>query len=221
MGSSISDSRPRLRGFPAQICMPAEARITPVWTKQKLLAALFPLGFSVFFFWDGAVGYPSADHRYHEWKQYHDEGKLSEWPEIAKQKGWKSNEWDAWLNDPHQQGRVPEFRWGHGKYTEQFVCGSFAFTVGLIVLTYWLSQKNRVVRTDEEAVYSPDGTRVPFTAITGVGKKKWEDKGYATILYKIDGRKGRFLLDDYKFDREATHQILAEIEAKVLARAEA
>jgi hypothetical protein len=34
----------------------------------------------------------------------------------------------------------------------------------------------------------------------------------------MDGRKGRFILDDYKFDREATHQILAEIEEKLVAR---
>jgi hypothetical protein len=37
----------------------------------------------------------------------------------------------------------------------------------------------------------------------------------------IGGRKGRFQLDDYKFDREATHQILAEIEEKLLARTNA
>jgi hypothetical protein len=74
------------------------------------------------------------------------------------------------------------------------------------------------VRTDEEAVFTPSGTRVPFGAITGVGKKKWEDKGLATVRYEIEGRKGEFVLDDYKFDRDATHQILAEIEEKVAVR---
>ncbi len=67
-------------------------------------------------------------------------------------------------------------------------------------------------------LFAPSGVRIPFDAITGLGKKKWEGKGFATVLYKIDGRKGRFLLDDYKFDRDATHQILAEIEERILAR---
>jgi len=198
--------------------MPAEARVTPVWKKQKLIVAVCFIGFAFYFFWDGAIGYPAADVRYHEWKQYYDAGQLTEWPAIAQQHGWKSDEWKEWLDDPHQHGLIPKDRHGHGKYLEQFVCGAFALAVGLIVLAYWLIHRGRVLRTDEEAVYSPSGTRVPFDAITGLGKKDWEAKGFATVLYQIDGRKGRFLLDDYKFDREATHQILAEIEEKLLAR---
>ena len=96
--------------------------------------------------------------------------------------------------------------------------GSFASLLGIISLVYWFTQKSRTLRTDDEAVYSPAGTRVPFPAITGLGKKKWDAKGLATVLYKIDGRKGRFILDDYKFDYEATHQILTEIEEKLTAR---
>lgn len=198
--------------------MPAEARVTSIWKKQRLFLAVILLPYAGYFFWDGAIGYPAADRRYHEWKNYHDAGKLDEWQAVAQRNGWKSDEWEKWLSDPHQQGKVPEDYRGRGKYIEQFVCGSFAFTLGLVVLAYWYTQKDRVLRTDEEAVYSPAGSRIPFSAITGLGKKKWENKGFATVLYKIDGRKGRFILDDYKFDREATHQILAEIEEKLLRR---
>jgi len=183
--------------------------------------AVFLVGFALYFFWDGAIGYPAADRRYHEWKHFHDAGNLEQWQAVALQNGWKSDEWEKWLADPHQQGRIPADYRGHGKYIEQFVCGTIALALGLVTLAYWFTQKDRVVRTDEEAVYSPAGTRIPFSAITGLGKKKWESKGFATVLYQIDGRKGRFLLDDYKFDRDATHHILAEIEEKLLARSSA
>ncbi|MEP6671158.1 MAG: hypothetical protein ABJF10_18500 [Chthoniobacter sp.] len=199
--------------------MPTEAHVTPIWKKQKLFIAIFFIGFGLYFFWDGAIGYPAADRRYHEWKKYNDAGTLADWPAVAQEHGWKSDEWKAWLNDPHQQGRVPADYHGHAKIVEQFACGGFALVLGLIVLTYWLTQKGRVLRTDEAAVYSPAGTRIPFDAITGLGKKKWENKGYATVRYKINGREGRFLLDDYKFDRDATHAILAEIEEKLIAGA--
>jgi hypothetical protein len=198
--------------------MPAEAHVTSVWKKQKLIVAACFIGFAFYFFWDGAIGYPAADRRYHEWKKYQDSGQMAEWPAIAQQHGWKTDEWNEWLSDPHQQGLVRADRWGRGKYIEQFVCGAFALTVGLIVLAYWLIQKNRVLRTDAEAVYTPAGRRIPFEAITGLGKKNWDHKGFATVLYMVEGRQGRFLLDDYKFDRDATHQILAEIEEKLLAR---
>ncbi len=199
--------------------MPAEARVTPIWKKQKLFIAIFLLGFAAYFFFDGAVGYPAADRRYHEWKRFHDAGQLDQWPAVAQQHGWKVDEWQKWLDDPHQQGKPlpPDFR-GRGKYLEQFICGTFSGLLGLVALAYWLSQKGRTVRTDETAVYSPAGTKVPFDSITGLGKKEWDSKGLATVLYTVSGRKGRFKLDDYKFDREATHQILAEIEEKLLAR---
>jgi hypothetical protein len=199
--------------------MPAEARVTSIWKKQKLFIAVFLLAFSAYFFYDGAIGYPAADRRYHEWKRLKDASGLDQWPAIAQQHGWKVDEWPKWLESPHQQGKpVPPDVHGPGKYLEQFTCGTFAGLLGLVALGYWLSQKGRSVRTDETAVYSPTGTKVPFDAITGLGKKDWESKGYATVIYEIGGRKGRFKLDDYKFDRDATHRILAEIEGKLLAR---
>jgi hypothetical protein len=198
--------------------MPAEARVTPIWKKQKLFVAIFLFAFAAYFFWDGAIGYPRMNARYKEWKNHHDAGKLEEWPAYAKQKGWKADEWKKWLDDPHQQGRVPAERWAPGKITEQYVCGIIGAFFGLVAYAFWWTQKGRTVRTDEEAVFTPSGTRVPFAAITGVGKKKWEDKGLATVRYEIEGRKGQFVLDDYKFDRDATHEILKEIEEKVAGR---
>lgn len=196
--------------------MPAEARVTPIWKKQKLFVALFLFAFAGYFFWDGAVGYPRADARYREWKSYRDSGRLAEWPAYAAQKGWKADEWQKWLDDPHQKGVVPPERHGRGKIMEQFVCGGIVSILALITYAYWLSQKGRSVRTDEESVFTPTGARIPFQSITGLGKKKWESKGLATVRYEMDGRRGEFILDDYKYDRDATHQILAEIEGKLV-----
>jgi hypothetical protein len=198
--------------------MPAEARITPLWKKQKLFVALFLAAFAAYFLWDGAVGYPRANARYAEWKRHHDEGRLAEWPARAQAKGWKADEWQKWLDDPHQQGRIPAERWAPGKLTEQYVCAGVVGFIGLLTLAYWFSQKGRTVRSDDAAVHTPAGVRVPFAAITGLGKKKWEDKGLATVRYEIDGRKGQFVLDDYKYDRDPTHQILAEIEEHLSTR---
>ena len=99
----------------------------------------------------------------------------------------------------------------------QLACSGLCAVLGVIALTYWFAQKGRVLKSDAEAVYAPTGTRVPFSAITGLGKMKWEDKGLATVLYEINGRKGKFVLDDYKFDHDPVHQILAEIEARLTA----
>ena len=185
--------------------MPAEARVTSIWKKQKLFVALFLLAIGGWFFYDGKIGYPKKNERWAAYDKFKTEDHLTEWPEYAKSRGWSE---------------VPE----HKLLTPQDIVGQFAFgglaaLLGVITLTYWATQKGRTVKTDAEAVQTPSGRRVPFAAITGVGKKKWDAKGLATVRYEIDGAKGEFELDDYKFDRDPTHAILAEIEQHLTPRA--
>lgn len=184
--------------------MPAEARITSVWYKQKLFVALFLIAIGGWFYWDGFVGYPRSNERYLAHQELVKTQHEEEWPALAAKHDWTTE--------------VPHKLYNVGAIRMQWICGTFAVLLGVVSLAYWFTQKNRTLRTDDDAVYSPAGTRIPFDAITGLGKKNWEDKGLATVLYKIDGRKGRFILDDYKFDRDATHQILAEIEEKLTPR---
>ena len=199
IGSSFGSGHPTF-----STRMPAEAHVTPIWKKQKLFIALFLLAIAGWFFWDGFVGYPHSNERWLAHEELVKGGRETEWPKVASEHNWTAEV-------PHKLYRPIDLR-------TQRICGAIATLLGLVSLAYWFTHKDRVLRTDAEAVYSPAGTRVPFDAITGLGKKKWEDKGFATVLYKIEGRKGRFLLDDYKYDRDATHQIMAEIEEKLTAR---
>jgi hypothetical protein len=186
--------------------MPAEARITPIWKKQKLFVSLFLIAIGGWFFWDGKIGYPKDNERWVEHEDFlQNGGHEQDWPDFAKSQGWSA-------------------KLAHKFHTRediigQFVFGGLAALAGAITFAYWASQKGRVLKSDADSVTTPSGTRVPFTAISGVGKKKWDAKGLATVRYEIDGRKGEFILDDYKFDREATHTILAEIEANAKPKA--
>lgn len=184
--------------------MPAEARVTSVWSKQKLFVAVFLIAIGGWFFWDGFITYPHSNVRWVEHDRLVKSGRDAEWPALANSRGWTTT--------------VPHKFFAPFDIYTQWVCGGFATLLGLISLIYWYTQKDRTLRTDEEAVYSPAGTRIPFSTITGLGKKNWERKGLATVLFEINGRKGRFVIDDYKFDYEATHQILDEIEQKLLTR---
>ncbi len=198
--------------------MPAEARISPIWKKQKLFVALFLFAVAAWFCFDGAVGYPRANVRYKEWKSYVDAGREKEWPERAKELGIKNDEWLKWVEEHHPNGPLPDERWDSGKRFEQFGLSGLAAIFGAITLAYWATQIRRTVRTDAEAVYTAAGTRVPFGAITGVGKKRWEKKGIAVVRYELGGQKKQFVVDDYKFDTEPSRKILAEIEERLIAR---
>jgi hypothetical protein len=198
--------------------MPAEARISSIWKKQKLFLAVLLIAFGGWFFFDGVIGYPRANERYKEWKRFHDAKQENEWSAHAKEKGWKPNEWPEFLASHNLTANPPEVAYGPDKIAGQYGFGSATMVAGIIVLAYWLTQVRRVLRSDDAAVHTPAGTRVPFDAITGVGKKKWDSKGIATVRYEIEGRKGEFIVDDYKFEAKPTRQILAEIEEKLLAR---
>jgi hypothetical protein len=186
--------------------MPAEARVSSIWKKQKLFVALFVIGFGGYFFWDGAIGYPRQNERWLAHDQLQKEGKGSEWRAYAKSRGWKE--------------AVPDHFMGPNKITEQYAFGTLTTLIGALVLLYWFTQKERTLKTDVDAVYTPAGTRVPFEAVTGIGKKKWDSKGLATVRYELGGKKGKFVVDDYKFDAEPTRAILGEIETRQLARSE-
>ena len=184
--------------------MPAEARISSIWKKQKLFVALFLIAVGLWFFFDGVVGYPRSNERWLAYEQHNKEGRLTEWPKYADSRGWVHEQ-------PHKFFKREDI-------IGQFVFGSLGVLMGTIVLIYWVTQKNRVLRTEPDAVHTPAGTRVPFQAITGLGKKRWESKGIAVVRYELDGRKGQFLVDDYKFETEPARKILGEIEEKLRER---
>ena len=190
--------------------MAAEAHVSSLWGKQKLFISLFFIGIGLYFFYDGAIGYPRMNRRYAEYARLEKEGGPVKdgvpvaWKEFAKERGWKQTKPKSYIA---------------GAIVEQYVCGGIATTLGVLLLIYWYTHRRRSLRTDGEAVYTPTGTRVPFEAITGIGKKRWESKGLATVRYELEGRKHQFMVDDYKFEQEPTHQVLAEIEEHLVARA--
>ena len=184
--------------------MPAEARISSIWKKQKLFIAVFLIAIGAWFFWDGGVGYPRSNERWLKHDEFKKAEDLKGWREYAKSRGW--------------DGEVPHKFFKQSDIIGQYVFGGMLALIGGIVLIYWLTQKGRVLRSDEEAVYSPAGTRVPFAAFLALDKKNWDAKGLATARYQLEGRKGQFVIDDYKFDADPTRKILAEIEERLKAR---
>ena len=184
--------------------MPAEARVTSIWKLQRLFVAVFFLGFAGFFFWDGKIGYPRSNERWLAYQQHQAADRIPDWPADAASRGWTA--------------KVPEKFYRPEDIVMQYVCGIASGILGLIVLGYWAAQKDRILKTAEGTLFAPSGKRIPFDSIVGLGKKNWERKGLAIVRYEAEGRRGKCVLDDYKFEAEPTHTILAEIEEYLLAQ---
>lgn len=179
--------------------MPAEARVTKMWTQQKGLIPLLFLFFGAYFLYDGFIGYPRSDERFQTHQALKDQPGA--WEKLCAEKGWKTE--------------PPEKFLGPSKYQEQFWFGSLTALVGLISLIYWQRQRKTVIRNDETGISTDRPLVIPYTSITRVDKRVWKDKGYAYIYFQEGSRLGKLTLDDAKHDPKALDIILAETVAKV------
>jgi len=181
--------------------MPAEARITPIWKKQKGFIALFFCVIGLWFLFDGIIGFPRSNERWLAHEKFKSENRLSEWPAHAKEAGWNET-------PPHKLYKKEDI-------AGQYILGTLAILAGIGAFIYWAGQIKRVFKLEADAVVIPVEKRVPLASVTGINRKNWEGKGLATVYFSIDGRRGKFILDDYKFDRDPMHEIMAAIEQQL------
>jgi hypothetical protein len=206
--------------------MPAEARVMKTWIQQKGLIPVFLFGFCGWFLWDGLIGWPRSNERWdaHERAEKYKElkDKPAEWEALCGQRGWKVEAPPAWEKICAARGwttEPPHKRYERSDLIPQYVCAGVSGAIGIFSLIYWLRARKMVIRSDTEAVFTPSGTRVPYGSITQIDRRKWKPKGLATVFYSLDGAKGRFVLDDAKYEPTALDTILADIQAHSAGRA--
>ncbi|HEY2343176.1 MAG TPA: hypothetical protein VGH90_09120 [Chthoniobacteraceae bacterium] len=187
--------------------MSIEAHVVPFWKAQRLIPAIICLGYAVYFFFDGAVGYPRSNNHWLKHQEYVEAHDLQGWLAYAKEHGWNPNPPEKFHNPADLRG--------------QFVFGGGLVVVGLAFFFYWFTQKDRMMSADDEAVVTPTGARVPYDAVISIDRRKWETKGLARVRYDLEGKKGDFMIDDAKFDPDASHEIFERIEERFLAREDA
>ena len=180
--------------------MALKAHISPIWRRQKLFIAIFFWAVAAWFPFDGLCTCPRSNER---WDALEDAIRRNGPPMRRATAGWRRR------RTTFTRPRI---------FTRSTIAPAWPRPIGTLLFIYWVTQKSRTLRIDGEAVYTPAGSRVPFDSIVGIGKKRWESKGLATVRYQEEGRQRQFVVDDYKFETEPTHQILEEIEERLVSR---
>jgi len=165
------------------------------------LIALFCLGMASWFAFDGAVTYPRQRERALVYQGLEEEEQLDQWEEIATKRGWP-------LENPGEPKGKIEF------YT-QFILSAVVAVPGLLFLFFFLHSRGRWIELNETGLRTSWGQQLEFSQIVTVNKKKWRSKGIARINYQQNGRKRRLVLDDWKYDADATREILLEVELRI------
>ncbi len=166
-------------------------RTTPWYKKRRLLMVAMLIGFSLYFFYDWKIGYPAKREEYNRYWPVHQELSVKQkdekaWLAKAKENGWPES--------------PAEKDWDY-KLKEQFIWGLGTGLVGLGLLAAFLKNRNRVLRADAVSLTTPDGARIPFSAVNKIDKRKWDNKALAYLWYTEGATTRKAVIDDLVFDK--------------------
>jgi len=92
----------------------------------------------------------------------------------------------------------------------QFLMAAICLPIGLGILARLIRALPRRLVSDGVTLQTVEGRQVPFSAITGIDKRKWNRKAIAVVHYSIDGKEATAKIDDWIFKGAA--DVLDQIE---------
>ena len=179
------------------------------------------LGFMLWSLYDATVKFPMQLDRYDSCKRLHaqleEEGLDKELDKEVYEQRF-SEQWQAISNKANWSVPIDQTV-KKRKVSDIYSNYAFAVIGGVVgswmLLTVFLSN-GRWIEVTKEGLDSSSGDAVLFSDVTLLDKKQWDSKGIAWLHFeKEDGSKGRFLIDNYKYMRDETNEILKRVEQAI------
>ena len=180
------------------------APYVPGYFRRFLFVAIGCFAFAMYCLYDGFITYP---HKLVVAKAYYEmpeQDRTEQWREKAKANGWPLEK----PKEPDEIEHLISSQWGMA-----CICA----LIGIPAFLKWFLAKGTWIEGDEKLIRNSRGKEVPIESITKINKRKWEDKGLATIYYDDNGKSRKFVMDDFKFEREPMGQLMRYAEANLSA----
>ena len=181
------------------------------WLKF-LVIGLGTFAYGAWASWDAFVAGPKRLEMSIVWEPILNDSSLSEeerdkkWVKAATEHGWPKPR-------PKKEYNVKdskEFIWFN--YGLMGVC----WLIALPCLFWCLRTKGTWIEATGDGLRNSRGQQLTLDQITKVDKAKWDKKGIAVLHYKdAQGGASTFLIDDLKYERAATDEIMAWIEDNI------
>jgi hypothetical protein len=185
--------------------MTIRAERDPRFYLRFLLIGLAAWAFACWALYDGFIAYPLAQERAVVFEKLLDEGRGDDWDAEAIGRGWSTS-------PPEKSKTEEEFEID---VKMQFWMAGLAGVVGFFPLLAVFLSRGRWIELGENGLTSSWGQSVEFGQVESLEKRQWRNKGIAKLRYIDGGKKRTFVIDDFKFKREPTDQILAELENRI------
>ena len=187
--------------------MTIRANFSSRYLMRYALIAVVCVGFALWCLYDGFIKYPQQLERaveYHKLRGPDPNEWNARWVDICEEKGWNTS-----LDKPKKPEEI------ESDIVMQYLMAAVSGLVGLPFLVLIVRSRGRWMEATDTGIHTSWGQRLEFDRIVTLNKRKWKDKGIAKIQYEANGRKKRMVLDDYKYDRRATEEILRLVESKI------
>ena len=128
-----------------------------------------------------------------------------EWEAFATERGWSTS-------IPEESKTEEDFKTSIVMQYSMFIVAGL---IGMWLISIPLRARGRWIESTDGGITSSWGQSFNFDQVENVEKRQWRSKGIARVTYADSGRRRRFVIDDYKFDRHKTDAILYELEQHI------
>jgi len=189
--------------------MAIRAENDPRYSRRFLIMGIVAIGFAFWCLKDAIISYPDIRQRgFEDFKAENPKITATDAAEFEATAG--REERVAWGQYAHEYN----VKTGPDIVT-QYIMAAITGLAGLFLLSIPLRSRGRWIELDKSGLRSSWGQALNLDQIELINKRKWREKGIAKITYRDGARKRRFVIDDFKFMRSPTDDILFEIEQRV------
>ena len=180
------------------------------WLKF-LVIGLGTLAFGAYAGWDAMVEGPYQLKQAKVWDpiklndDLSEEAKMEQWRAVATENGWSTKRPKKDYNVKSRK----EFIWFN--YGLMGLC----FLIALPCLLWCLKTKGTWIESTENGLRNSSGKELTLDQITKVDKARWDKKGITTVHYTGSEGASTFVIDDLKFERKTTDEIMAWVEENI------
>lgn len=121
-----------------------------------------------------------------------------EWKALTEAKGWPIE--------------APKKLRSEGDIVMNYIMAVLSAVAAVWMLTTVYLSRGRWIQFENGVISTSWGQTFPASSVTQIEKRQWKDKGIARVKYEHEGRKRKFVVDDYKYHRKTTDEILRQIE---------
>lgn len=183
--------------------MNLRANVCEGYFRRFLYIFLGCFAYSMWCLYDGMIAYPAKLERamvYHE-QLDEAEDRNAEWLIIAQEKGWP----EFVPETPAHIRNGITYQWG------QIALLSL---IGIPMLLKYVLAFGSYVEASETELKPSWRAPILISSISKIDKSRWQEKGIAKVFYQENQKTQKFVMDDFKYEREVMSEIMSRLESQ-------